>query len=72
MGQGRAVNQVKIRLGLAQEIADLLRSYLNVADDIQKTLIQKAISELLAADSAISVAPFWNADVGRPYGGPLG
>jgi hypothetical protein len=53
------MNEVKIRLGLAQEIVDLLRSYLNVADDdIQKSLIQKAITELVATDpSDITVAP---------------
>lgn len=56
---GEQMNIVKIRLGLAQEIVDLLRSYLNVADtDIQKSLIQQAIDELRATDpDDITVAP---------------
>jgi hypothetical protein len=53
------VNTVSVRLGLAQEIIGLLRSYWNVADDnILKSLIQQAIDELKALDpDNLSVAP---------------
>jgi hypothetical protein len=47
----KLLNTVEIGLGLAQEIIDLLRSYLNTADDdIQRSLIQKAIDDLKATE----------------------
>ncbi len=45
------MNTVTISYGLAQEIMDLLRSMLSAADDdIQRTLIQKAMDDLKNSD----------------------
>lgn len=62
------MNTISIRLGMGQEVVDLLRSYWNVADDQQKVLIRQAIDEIIAASVLyiadvvmppnITVAPF--------------
>lgn len=56
------MNTIPVRLGLAQEVLDLLRSFWGVADDdIQKSLIKQAMDELVALDPTnISYAPIGN------------